>query len=67
MSGSGALPFSYTPNATPGSNQYYFVGVVEHEISEDMGRVSLLNEQPYDYSPNRSLPLFVVGRRPGSA
>ena len=48
---SSALPFSYTPNATPGSNQYYFVGVVEHEISEDMGRVSLLNEQPYDYSP----------------
>jgi VCBS repeat-containing protein len=48
---SSALPFSYTPNATPASNQYYFVGVVEHEISEDMGRVSLLNEQPYDYSP----------------
>ena len=43
--------FSYTPNATPASDQYYFVGVVEHEISEDMGRVSLLNDQPYNYSP----------------
>ncbi len=42
--------FSYTPNVTPASDQYYFIGVVEHEISEDMGRVSLLNYQPYDYS-----------------
>ena len=29
----------------------YFVGTVEHEITEDMGRVSLLNEQPRNYSP----------------
>ena len=48
---SKTLPFSYTPNATPAANQYYFVGVVEHEISEDMGRVSLLNDQPSYYSP----------------
>lgn len=37
---SSSFPFSYTPNATPASNQYYFVGVAEHEISEVMGRVS---------------------------
>ena len=48
---SSTLPFSYTPNATPASNRYYFIGVVEHEMSEDMGRVSLLNDQPSDYSP----------------
>ena len=42
--------FSYTPNATPSSNQYYFVGVVEHEIAEDLGRVSLIDGQPSYYS-----------------
>lgn len=41
--------FSYTPNATPASNQYYFVGVLEHEITEDLGRVSLINYQPHYY------------------
>ena len=48
---SSALPLSYTPNATPASNQYYFVGVIEHEFTEVMGRVSLIGDQPYDYSP----------------
>jgi hypothetical protein len=48
---SSTAPFSYTPNATPASYQYYFIGVVEHEISEDMGRVSLLDQQPSFYSP----------------
>ena len=48
---SSALPLSYTPNATPASNQYYLVGVIEHEFTEVMGRVSLIGDQPYDYSP----------------
>ena len=48
---SSSLPFSYTPNATPASNQYYFVGVVEHEFSEALGRVSLISDQPSYYSP----------------
>jgi hypothetical protein len=39
---SDTASFSYTPGATPGAGQYYFVGVAEHEISEVMGRVSLL-------------------------
>ncbi len=42
--------FSYANGTAPPSNEYYFIGVVEHEITEDMGRVSLLNEQPHDYS-----------------
>ena len=48
---SSALPFSYAVGSKPSSREYYFVGTVEHEITEDMGRVSLLNEQPRDYSP----------------
>jgi hypothetical protein len=40
------FPFSYDPIATPASNQYYFTGVAEHEISEVMGRVSFLSS-PY--------------------
>ena len=48
---SSSLPFSYTANATPASNQYYFISVAEHEISEVMGRVSLINDQPNYYSP----------------
>ena len=41
---SSIYPFSYSPTATPASNQYYFVGVVEHEISEVMGRASFLGD-----------------------
>lgn len=48
---SSSLAFSYTPNATPASNQYYFVSVAEHEITETMGRASLINEQPTYYDP----------------
>ena len=47
---SSTSPFSYAPNVTPASNEYYFIGVVEHEITEDMGRFSLLDEQPSFYS-----------------
>ena len=43
--------FSYANGTTPPSNEYYFIGVVEHEITEDMGRVSFLDDQPYDYAP----------------
>jgi hypothetical protein len=41
-------PFSYSPTATPASNQFYFVGIVEHEISELMGRLSFLSYSPID-------------------
>ena len=45
---SSTAPFSYSPTATPASNQFYFVGIVEHEISELMGRVSFLSYSPID-------------------
>jgi len=48
---SSSLPFSYAIGATPRAGEYYFIGVVEHEFTEDMGRVSLLNRQPSDYAP----------------
>jgi hypothetical protein len=35
--------WSFSPSATPGSNQYYLVGALEHEISEVMGRTSYLD------------------------
>jgi hypothetical protein len=41
--------WSFSPAATPASNQYYIVGTLEHEISEVMGRVSELN-LPNEYS-----------------
>ena len=48
---SSTAHFSYTPNATPPAGEYYFVGIVEHEFTEDMGRISLIGGQPYRYSP----------------
>ena len=48
---SSSLPFSYVLNSTPPAREYYFIGVVEHEFTEDMGRVSLINGQPNSYSP----------------
>lgn len=35
--------FDYSITGTPRSNEYYFVGVVEHEFSEVMGRVSVIS------------------------
>ena len=32
--------WSFSPTATPAQNEYYFIGVAEHEISEVMGRFS---------------------------
>jgi hypothetical protein len=40
--------FSYAVNSTSAS-EYYFIGVVEHEFTEDMGRVSAINAQPHRY------------------
>jgi Ca2+-binding RTX toxin-like protein len=35
--------WSFSPTATPASNQFYIVGVLEHEITEVMGRDSYLD------------------------
>ena len=40
---SSGLTWSFDPTATPSSSQYYAVGVIEHEISEVMGRTSFLD------------------------
>jgi hypothetical protein len=42
--------FSYANGSVPPANEYYFIGVVEHEITEIMGRVSLLGDLTPDYS-----------------
>ena len=38
-----ANTFSFSAGSAPPSSEYYLLGVVEHEITEDMGRVSTLN------------------------
>ena len=40
---SSSTAWDFTPNTTPTASQYYLVGTLEHEISEDMGRVSDLD------------------------
>ncbi len=35
--------FSYANDTVPAADEFYFIGVVEHEITEDMGRISLLD------------------------
>ncbi len=41
---SSVYPFNYGINSRPGAGQYYFVGVVEHEITEVIGRDSWLGD-----------------------
>ena len=49
---SSTASFDYTSGQTPTSGSYYFLGVVEHEISEVMGRDSWLDlNGTTDYSP----------------
>lgn len=42
--------FGYAIGTTPPADEYYFIGVVEHEFTEVMGRTSYL-----DYSGANSL------------
>lgn len=42
--------WSYTPNVKGGPNQYYFIGTVEHEITEVLGRGSALGGLGDHYS-----------------
>jgi hypothetical protein len=37
---SNQYSWSYSPGVTPSSNEFYFIGVAEHEITEVLGRVS---------------------------
>src|SRR6476620_3172535 len=40
---SNSVSWSFTPNVTPPPGAYDFIGVFEHEITEVMGRVSLVD------------------------
>lgn len=42
--------WSYTPNVKGGPTQYYFIGTVEHEITEVLGRHSILGGTGDHYS-----------------
>ena len=39
---SNTAPFSDSADASPAQNQYYLIGVLEHEFTEVMGRISYL-------------------------
>jgi hypothetical protein len=41
---SNAFPFTYDPNNQAVSGEYDFIGVVEHEFSEVMGRIDLFGQ-----------------------
>jgi autotransporter passenger strand-loop-strand repeat protein len=58
---SSSFPFSYAPDV-PVSGQYYFIGTVEHEISEVLGRVSQLNSSGH-YAPIDLFRYAAAGQR----
>ena len=39
---SNTAPFSFSANTTPAAGQYYLIGVLEHEFTEIMGRISFI-------------------------
>ena len=51
---SDVYPFAYDPNNRAVSGEYDFIGVVEHEFTEDMGRIDLFGDNiggtPNSYS-----------------
>ncbi|WP_342728771.1 NF038122 family metalloprotease [Bradyrhizobium sp. B097] len=57
--------WSYDPTATPGSNQYYLVGSIEHEITEVMGRDSLLGVNGEHYANGWGVPDLFRFSAPG--
>ena len=46
---SNSVSWDYT-TATPSANQFYLIGTIEHEITEVMGRMSMVDGQPSSYS-----------------
>ena len=57
--------WSYGPTATPGSNQYYLVGSIEHEITEVLGRDSLLGVNGEHYANGWGVPDLFRFSAPG--
>ena len=46
---SNSVSWDYT-TATPSANQFYLIGTIEHEFTEVMGRMSMVDSQPSSYS-----------------
>ena len=47
---SNSVNWSFTPGTTPSAGAYDFIGAFEHEITEVMGRISLVDYQPDFYA-----------------
>jgi hypothetical protein len=60
-----ASDWSFDPTATPGPNQYYLVGTIEHEITEVMGRDSMLGVNGEHYSNGWGTPDLFRFSAPG--
>ena len=44
------VTYGYGVGVAPAAGQYYLIGALEHEITEVMGRFSLIADQPTDYT-----------------
>ena len=64
---SKAGEFGYGVGTAPPSSEYYFVGVVEHEFTEVMGRTSDIDDQPGEYTAMDLYRYAGVGQRDYSA
>lgn len=62
---SASANWSYDPTATPAGTQYYLVGSIEHEISEVMGRDSLLGVNGEHYANGWGVPDLFRFSAPG--
>lgn len=65
FSTSSETDWSFNPTATPGADQYYIVGSIEHEITEVMGRDSLLGVKGEHYSNGWGVPDLFRFSAPG--
>ncbi|MBR0894841.1 NF038122 family metalloprotease [Bradyrhizobium tropiciagri] len=65
FSTSANTDWSFNPTATPGPNQYYLVGSIEHEITEVMGRDSELGVKGEHYSNGWGVPDLFRFSAPG--
>ena len=58
---SNAVSWDYT-TAAPSAGQFYLIGTIEHEITEIMGRQSMINYAAERLFADGSLPIFGAGR-----
>lgn len=60
-----ASDWSFNPTATPASGTYYLVGTIEHEITEVMGRDSMLGTEGEHYVHSFGVPDLFRFSAPG--